>query len=484
MTVVRRRLIVSTFLFSDVFVFTVSIYVAISFFQSPQGWISFPEIFNTNAELRHVLLTVTIYTIWLLGLRQFGLYETRHLLQLVRPKSHTLALFKATLIGTALVFILLFVADVVPISLGFIPLFWCTSFFVTYLFRKIMHFFIRQIRIKGRNLRFVLIVGTNDRALQFARRIQGNSGFGYRLLGFVDDNVHIEGTELDSLGEVVCGFEGFSDYLKNNVVDEVVISLPLASFYSEASRMVKICEELGVVVIFFSGVDFLNTGSSRAIFNILHGENVITILPPSMSGWQLSIKQIMDFVISFILVLLLLPLFVIIGILIKWTSPGPALFIQERVGINKRKFRLLKFRTMVMDAEKQLEKLGHLNEVEGAAFKITDDPRATPIGNFLRRNSLDELPQLVNVLMGDMSLVGPRPLPLRDFAGFDQDWHRRRFSVRPGITCLWQIGGRSSISFDRWMELDMEYIDNWSLKMDIKILFQTIPAVLRQRGAV
>ena len=479
----RRNLTFWTFLFSDLFVFTVSIYVAMRFFQSPQGSISFPEILNTDTELRYVLLIVTIYTIWLLTLRHFGLYEKRHLLQLVRPKSHNLALFKSTLIGTALVSILLIVADVVPISPSFIALFWCTTFFETYFIRRIMHFLIRQIRIKGRNIRFILIVGTNDRALQFARRIQGNSGFGYRLLGFVDDNVHTEREELGSLGEVVCGLEGFSYYLKNNVVDEVVISLPLVSFYFESSRIVKICEELGVVVIFFSGVDFLNTGSSKAIFNILHGENVITILPPSMSGWQLSAKRIMDSVISFILVLLLLPLFVIIGILIKWTSPGPALFIQERMGINKRKFRLLKFRTMVIDAEKQLEKLEYLNEVEGAAFKITDDPRVTPIGKFLRRSSLDELPQLVNVLMGDMSLVGPRPLPLRDFAGFDQDWHSRRFSVRPGITCLWQIGGRSSISFDRWMELDMEYIDNWSLKMDIKILFQTIPAVLGQRGA-
>ncbi len=480
----RRKLILWTFLFSDFFVFTVSIYAAMSFFQAPQDWISFSEILDTYAELRHLLLAATIYTIWLLSIRQFGLYEKRHLLLLVRPKSHTLALFKATLIGTALVSILLFVADVVPISLSFITLVWCISFIGTYLCRKIMHYYIRLIRIKGRNLRFILIVGTNDRALQFARRIRGDSGFGYRLLGFVDDNVHIEGTELDSLGEVVCRLEDFSDYLKNNVVDEVVISLPVASFYSEASQIVKTCEELGVVVIFFSGVDFLNTGSSKAVFNNLHGENVITILPPSMSGWRLSTKRTMDFVISFILVVPLLPLFLIIGILIKWTSPGPALFIQERVGLNKRKFRLLKFRTMVMDAEKQMENLAHLNEVEGAAFKITDDPRVTPIGNFLRRSSLDELPQLINVLKGDMSLVGPRPLPLRDFAEFDQDWHRRRFSVRPGITCLWQIGGRSSISFNRWMELDMEYIDNWSLTMDIKILLQTIPAVLRQRGAV
>ena len=450
----------------------------------PQDWLSISEILDKYTELRHVLLTATIYTIWLLSIRQFGLYEKRHLLQLVDPKSHIFSLFKAILLGTTLVSILLFVADIVPISLGFITLLWCLCFIGTYLCRKITYYYIRRIRIKGRNLRFILIVGTNDRALQFARRIQGDSGFGYRLLGFVDDNVHPAKSEIDSLGEVVCGLEDFSDYLKNNIVDEVVISLPIASFYSEASKIVKTCEELGVVVIFFSGVDFLNTGSSKAVFNFLHGENVITILPPSMGGWQLSIKRIMDFQISFILILLLSPLFLIIGILIKRTSPGPALFIQERVGLNKRKFRLLKFRTMAVDAEEQIEKLGHLNEVEGAAFKITDDPRVTPLGKFLRRTSLDELPQLINVLMGDMSLVGPRPLPLRDFAGFDQDWHRRRFSVRPGITCLWQIGGRSSISFDRWMELDMEYIDNWSLKMDIKILFQTIPAVFRQRGAV
>ena len=455
-----------------------------SFYQAPRGWTSFSAIIDSYGDLRHILLTAAIYAIWLLGMRQFGLYEKRHLLQLVHPNSHTFALFKATLVGALLVSMLLFVADVVPISPGFIALLWCIGFCGTYLCRNIMHFFIRRIRIKGRNIRFVLIVGTNDRAVQFARRIQENSGFGYRLVGFVDDKPHVPGTNTDFLGEVVCGLEGFRDYLKNNVVDEVVISLPVASFYSEASRIVKICEELGVVVIFFSGVDFLNTGSSKAVFNILHGENVITILPPSMGGWKLSIKRGMDFVISLVLLVLLLPLLVAIGLLIRSTSPGPALFVQERVGLNKRKFRLLKFRTMVVDAEMQIEKLGHLNEVEGAAFKISNDPRITPIGKFLRRTSLDELPQLVNVLLGDMSLVGPRPLPLRDFAEFDQDWHRRRFSVRPGITCLWQIGGRSSISFDKWMELDMEYIDHWSLWMDLKILFQTIPAVFRQRGAV
>ncbi|NNE63024.1 MAG: hypothetical protein HKN34_02975, partial [Gammaproteobacteria bacterium] len=383
----RRKLVIWTFLFSDFLVLTVSIFTVMNFIQAPQNWISFSEILATFSELRFVLLTVTIYAIWALSLRQFGLYEKRHLLQLVRPRSHTFALIKATLIGTALTSILLVVADVVPISLSFITLFWCISFVGTDLLRKIMHLVIRQLRMKGRNLRFILIVGTNDRALQFARKIQEDSGFGYRLLGFVDDNVHKEGSEMDSLGEVVCGLEDFREYLKNNVVDEVVISLPVASFYNEASRIVTICEEFGVVVIFFTGVDFLNTGSSKAMFNILYGENVITILPPSMSGWQLSVKRVMDFLISFILILLLSPLMVLIAILIKWTSPGPALFIQQRVGLNKRKFHLMKFRTMVADAEDQFKKLEHLNEVGGAAFKITNDPRVTPIGNFLRRNS-------------------------------------------------------------------------------------------------
>jgi len=157
--------------------------------------------------------------------------------------------------------------------------------------------------------------------------------------------------------------------------------------------------------------------------------------------------------------------------------------VQHRVGLNKRRFRLYKFRTMVVDAEAQLPALEHRNEASGPVFKIRNDPRLTRVGHFLRESSLDELPQLVNVIKGDMSLVGPRPLPVRDYRGFTQDWHRRRFSVRPGITCLWQVNGRSGVAFDQWMKLDMEYIDHWSLMLDMKILLKTIPAVLRRTGA-
>ena len=181
--------------------------------------------------------------------------------------------------------------------------------------------------------------------------------------------------------------------------------------------------------------------------------------------------------------LLLSPLFLLTALAVKATSPGPVFFVQERVGLSKRSFRLYKFRTMVSEAEELQAELEAFNEVSGPVFKIKDDPRITRVGRLLRKTSIDELPQLINVVKGDMSLVGPRPLPLRDYRGFDQDWQRRRFSVRPGITCLWQVNGRSDVSFENWMKLDMTYIDSWSLWLDIQILVKTIPAVIRGSGA-
>jgi lipopolysaccharide/colanic/teichoic acid biosynthesis glycosyltransferase len=173
----------------------------------------------------------------------------------------------------------------------------------------------------------------------------------------------------------------------------------------------------------------------------------------------------------------------IVAALVKLTSPGPIFFSQARVGLNKRQFKMFKFRTMVTNAEQLQEQLAQMNEMSGPAFKIKHDPRVTPLGRALRKSSIDELPQLLNVLAGDMSLVGPRAMSMRDYKLFDQDWQRRRFSVKPGITCLWQVAGRSSLPFDKWMELDMQYIDKWSLWLDLKILVRTVPAVLRGTGA-
>lgn len=203
-----------------------------------------------------------------------------------------------------------------------------------------------------------------------------------------------------------------------------------------------------------------------------------------MEGWQVLFKRFLDIIVAAVLFVLLIPLLLITTFMIKVTSQGPVLFVQERVGLNRRRFQLFKFRTMIADAEQKQAELEELNEVSGPVFKIKDDPRITQVGKFLRKSSLDELPQLLNVLKGDMSLVGPRPLPVRDYEGFDQDWHRRRFSVRPGITCQWQVNGRHAISFEKWMELDMEYIDQWSLWLDLKILLRTIPTVFKTSEAL
>ena len=188
-------------------------------------------------------------------------------------------------------------------------------------------------------------------------------------------------------------------------------------------------------------------------------------------------------VFSGLLLILLAPLFLVVAVLVKCTSPGSVLFRQTRVGLNKRQFQIYKFRTMIANAEQIQDELLPMNEMAGPVFKITNDPRVTPLGRVLRKTSIDELPQLFNVLKGEMSLVGPRAMSLRDYQLFDQDWQRRRFSVKPGITCLWQVNGRSSIPFEKWMELDMQYIDKWSLWLDFKILARTVPAVLRGTGA-
>jgi exopolysaccharide biosynthesis polyprenyl glycosylphosphotransferase len=255
----------------------------------------------------------------------------------------------------------------------------------------------------------------------------------------------------------------------------------MKSLYLQASRVAALCEEQGVVVRVLSNIFNLRLARSKA--GEFEGEAVTTLYTGSPEDWQHLFKRTLDIVASLVATLILAPLFLLAGFLIKLTSRGPVFFIQERVGLNKKKFHLYKFRTMVADAEEQQQEIEHLNEASGPVFKMKNDPRITRVGKLLRKTSIDELPQLFNVLKGDMSLVGPRPLPVRDYQGFHQDWQRRRFSVRPGITCLWQINGRSSTPFEKWMELDMKYIDEWSLWMDFKILAKTIPVVLKGTGA-
>jgi exopolysaccharide biosynthesis polyprenyl glycosylphosphotransferase len=303
---------------------------------------------------------------------------------------------------------------------------------------------------------------------------------GYRILGFVDDRWHENGG-LKLRYPLCCDFEGLSEYLRSNVVDEVTNYLPLRSFYERASHVAILCEQHGILMRF--DPDIFDLKIARARTEELDGHAQFTSHSSLLDSWATLIKRALDVSLSVVLLIILAPLLAAIALLVKLTSEGPVLFRQERIGINKRRFFIYKFRTMVPNAEKLLPGLESLNEAAGPVFKIRKDPRITPVGRILRRTSLDELPQLLNVVRGEMSLVGPRPLPIRDYDGFSEDWQRRRFSVRPGITCLWQVTGRSNVGFDRWMELDLQYLDEWSIWLDMKILAQTIPAVLRGSGA-
>jgi exopolysaccharide biosynthesis polyprenyl glycosylphosphotransferase len=275
--------------------------------------------------------------------------------------------------------------------------------------------------------------------------------------------------------------EELNSVIADQAVDEVLVALPIDKYGSLVETIVRQCEVQGVIVRVQTGMTNLHVG--KAYVDELQGIPVMTIQSGPQDSWQLVAKRVIDLLGSAALLFALAPLLILVAILIPFDSPGPVFFTQERVGLNKRRFRILKFRTMTNGSDQQQGSLEHLNEAEGPVFKIRNDPRVTPLGRFLRRFSIDELPQLINVLKGDMSLVGPRPLPIRDVDRIDHQWHKRRFSIKPGITCLWQVNGRSNIGFNDWVRMDLDYIDKWSLALDLLILVKTIPAVFRGPGA-
>jgi exopolysaccharide biosynthesis polyprenyl glycosylphosphotransferase len=407
-----------------------------------------------------------------------GLYQSRRLSTRLAESTDAL---KATSLSTVCLALVAVFFSVRMITVPFLITFYAISSLLVVASRFFLQYWLAIVRRHGHNLRYMLILGTNSRAIEFARKIEAAPERGYQLLGFVDED-WAKMDEFKATGYTVCcDYAGLAEFLRRNVVDEVAIYLPLRSFYEHSSQVAALCEQHGMVMRFASDIFGLKTARSRT--EEFEGDHHIAAYTGVRDGWPLLVKRILDLAISFVLLVALTPLLLVVAALVKLTSHGPIFFRQERMGINKRRFVIYKFRTMVPNAEEMMESLEDLNEVSGPVFKIMDDPRITPVGKFLRRTSIDELPQLFNILKGDMSLVGPRPLPVRDYQGFNQDWQRRRFTVRPGITCLWQVNGRSSIPFEQWMRLDLQYMDEWSLWLDLKILARTIPAVLRGSGA-
>ena len=345
-------------------------------------------------------------------------------------------------------------------------------------FRLLQQYVFRWFRRRGHNAKTLLLIGGGPRGQQFITRLMERPDLGYRVLGYVDDTDTTGAfPQLQRLGKL----SDLSTIIATEVVDEVVVALPIKSYYEQMESIIALLEEQGITTHLLS--NFFQHHQSFQHPARLQGMNFISLHNAPAGGWRTEAKRLFDLLAATVLLILSAPLFVLVALAIRLDSRGPVFFVQERMGYNKRRFQLFKFRTMVVDAEARMKEIEHLNEKEGPIFKITNDPRITRLGRFLRKTSIDELPQLINVLLGDMSLVGPRPLSMRDALGLNAAWQKRRFSVKPGITCLWQVSGRSNLSFKEWMLLDLEYIDRWSLGLDFRILLRTIPAVLTGKGA-
>jgi exopolysaccharide biosynthesis polyprenyl glycosylphosphotransferase len=474
----RRKILLNAFKLFDLLVIVFSFALATIVVYYQKAPVSLVHFLSIRVKIQNFALFLGFLLLLHIIFSLFGLYRSR---RLSTRWIEAIDVIKATSSGTLVIFIIAILFRIQMVNLTFVAVFWTGSSAIAILSRLLLRHALKQIRIRGRNLRHLLIVGTNPRAIRFAQEIEKKPELGYRLVGFVDENWAGIGEFRKTNYARVIDFNNFPAFMRDHVVDEVVICLPLKSYYHQTSQIAALCEEQGIIVRFLGNIFNLKTG--RSIAEQFEDDSVITVYTGTMEGWQVLVKRMMDFTLSVALLIPLAPLLFFTALLIKVTSRGPVLFIQERVGLSKRRFRLYKFRTMIPGAEQKLPQLEPFNEARGPVFKIKNDPRITPIGKFLRKTSIDELPQLINILKGDMSLVGPRPLPLRDYDGFDQDWQRRRFSVRPGITCIWQVDGRSDIPFEKWMELDMQYIDQWSLWLDFKILCKTIPAVLKGSGA-
>ncbi len=382
---------------------------------------------------------------------------------------------RATLVVVAFILSTLFVVKGTDVSRLFLVFLFIAQPAVTLAGRLILRRIFERNRSRGRDPRFMLVAGTGTLAQSFADRVESHPGLGLRIIGHLTAPGETESVVTRPILGTISDIE---DIFHSQVVDEVAVCLPpTAVHYLEPITGVAAGEGKTVRV----PVDPVEEVLPGAVQEEFDGFLVRSLVHDGQREVGLFLKRVMDIIGSAVGLILFSPLLIGAAIAIYATDGRPILFRQERVGLHGRPFTMLKFRTMVRDAEEQLDELMEFNERSGAAFKMEDDPRITGVGRFLRRTSLDELPQFWNVLTGAMSLVGPRPPLPREVAEYDI-WHRRRLSMKPGITGLWQIEARHEPDFDRWVEHDLIYIDGWSIWLDVKILLRTVPALLTQGG--
>ena len=421
---------------------------------------------------------------WVLILWITGLYRLR---TRWTWRSEVLDLSRATLLVAVTTFCALFVFKLPNVSRLFLLELFIFQGVVTVASRSALRWTFRNARRRGLNTRFMLVVGDGPGARSFAARVDRHPELGLRIIGFLavppsasrDRTDATRADDAEPNGIAVIGYvDDIVDILHSHVVDEVAICLPrtawafaepITSLCAEEGRIVRIPVDGGSPVVYTGRVEDFD---GMQVLSLVHG--------PDRAA-ALFLKRVVDIGGAVIALILLSPVFLIVAGRVMAVDGRPVFFRQTRIGLHGRPFMVIKFRTMRPDAEELLPELAAQNEISGHAFKLTEDPRLTRSGRFLRRSSLDELPQLWNVLRGEMSLVGPRPPLPSEVDNYDL-WHRRRLSMKPGMTGLWQVAARREQEFDRWVALDLDYIDRWSLWLDVKILARTIPAVLNGAG--
>jgi len=376
-------------------------------------------------------------------------------------------LFKACAFTTLGLVLTMFLFRMEPVARGVVVWFGFISFGLVFVKEEVLRWAASTKMAQAQYRRRVILVGASQETERMAAELNAKSDQEVEILARLD----LSETPVSRLVEMLHEYS----------VNGVILSAR-HTYFEQVEAAIRACELEGVEAWLVA--DFFKTQISRTSFDDFYGWPVLVFRSAPESSWPRVMKQLMDFAGSLLFLALFWWLFALIALLIKFTSPGPVLFRQRRSGINGQPFTIYKFRTMVTNAEQLQHELAAMNEMSGPVFKVSNDPRVTPIGKFLRKFSLDELPQFFNVLRGEMSLVGPRPLPVDEVKRFNDLAHRRRLSVKPGLTCLWQISGRNNVSdFKEWVRLDLEYIDHWSLWLDITILWRTLPAVFAGTGA-
>jgi len=432
----------------------------------------FPEIYPFT---HYLPIMVAFLVAWALVGYFSSFYRD---LELTNPIQLILKIVSQLAIVLVVMYAGLYLLRRTDISRTYVLLIGAVDFVLLLLGRTASYWGVAIMRERLSRFHYLLIIGCGPRAREMATLIEESRGMGLRLVGFVDPegearpSDHLAGYDvfpLDSVGTI----------LQQHIVDEVVFAVSLQEL-ARLEPVMQHCADLGIRTRL--QLEFLPPAYSRIYLENFRDVQLLSLSSAPDSELRLFLKRVFDVVLSATSLILLSPLLLAIGAMIKITSPGPVFFQQTRCGLGGRRFMLYKFRSMINNAEQMRAELHQLNELDGPVFKISDDPRITTVGRWLRRFSLDELPQLWNIFRGDMSFVGPRPAVPEEVEQYE-DWQRRRLRMRPGLTCIWVIEGRNHVDFNRWMQLDLKYIDTWSLWLDAKIFLLTIPIVLSGRGA-